>query len=46
MIKGVDILLRQETGLPITLADDPLSAVALGAGIVLADPKLLSKVTI
>jgi rod shape-determining protein MreB and related proteins len=46
LIKGVDILLRQETGLPITLADDPLSAVALGAGIVLADPKLLSKVTI
>jgi len=46
MIKGVDILLRQETGLPITLAEDPLSAVALGAGIVLADAKLLSKVTI
>ncbi len=45
LIKGMDVLLREATGLPITLADDPLSAVALGAGKVLADPKLLAKVT-
>ena len=46
LIKGIDILLKEATGLPITLAMDPLSAVALGAGKVLADPKLLRKVTI
>jgi rod shape-determining protein MreB len=46
LIKGLDILLKEATGLPITLAADPLSAVALGAGKVLADPKLLRKVTI
>lgn len=46
MIKGVDVLLREKTDLPITLSDDPLSAVALGAGMVLADSKLLNKVTI
>jgi rod shape-determining protein MreB len=46
LIKGLDCLLKEATGLPITLAEDPLSAVALGAGKVLSDPKLLRKVTI
>jgi len=46
LIKGLDTLLREATGLPITLADDPLSAVALGAGIVLEDPKLLKKIAL
>ena len=45
LIKGLDILLRESTGLPITLAEDPLSAVALGAGKLLSDHKLLKKVT-
>ena len=44
LIRGLDILLRESTGLPITLAEDPLSAVALGAGKLLSDPKLLKKV--
>ena len=46
LIKGLDSLLKEATGLPITLAEDPLSAVALGAGKVLSDPKLLRKVAI
>ena len=46
LIKGLDILLKDSTGLPITLAVDPLSAVALGAGKVLSDPKLLRKVAL
>jgi rod shape-determining protein MreB len=46
LIKGLDILLRESTGLPITLAEDPLSAVVLGAGALLSDPKLLIKVTL
>ena len=41
-----DALLKEATGLPITLAMDPLSAVALGAGKVLGEPKLLRKVNI
>ena len=45
LIKGLDTLLREATGLPITVANDPLSAVALGSGKVLSDPKLLKKVT-
>jgi rod shape-determining protein MreB and related proteins len=46
LIKGFDILLKESTALPITLAVDPLSAVALGAGKVLSDPKLLKKVAL
>ena len=46
LIKGLDILLREATGLPITLASDALSAVALGCGKVLNDPKLLKKVSL
>lgn len=46
LIKGLDALLREATGLPITLAEDPLSAVALGTGKILSDPSLLSKVAL
>ena len=46
LIKGLDTLLKEATGLPITLAVDPLSAVALGAGKVLSDPKLLRKIAL
>jgi rod shape-determining protein MreB len=46
LIKGMDTLLKEATGLPITLADDPLSAVANGAGIIMNDSKLLKKVTL
>lgn len=46
LIKGLDILLREATGLPITLAEDPLSAVALGVGKVISNDKLLKKVAL
>ena len=46
LIHGLDALLREATGLPISLANDALSAVALGAGKVLSDPILLKKVSI
>jgi rod shape-determining protein MreB len=46
LIKGLDTLLKEATGLPITLADDPLSAVANGAGYALDNAKLLKKVTL
>jgi rod shape-determining protein MreB len=35
LIRGIDRLLSEKTGLPVTIADDPLSAVANGTGAVL-----------
>ena len=46
LLKGLDLLLRQETNLPITIAEDPLSCVALGTGKVLDELDLLKKVAI
>ncbi len=46
LLKGLDQLLRQETNLPITVAEDPLSCVALGIGKVLDELDLLKKVAI
>ena len=42
----IDVLLRDETGLPITLAEDPLTAGVMGAGKVLDELSLLKDVTI
>ena len=44
LIKNLDILLREETGLPIMIADDPLSAVVLGSGKALDQIDILSNV--
>ena len=38
LIKGLDEHLREETGLPVTVAEDPLSCVALGTGRALEEP--------
>ena len=46
LLRGLDLLLRQETDLPITVGDDPLSCVALGTGKVLDELPLLKKVAI
>jgi rod shape-determining protein MreB len=45
-LHGLDTLLREETGLPVSIAEDPLSAVVLGAGRVLDHIDLLKKVSI
>lgn len=45
LLRGIDDLLKQETGLPVHIADDPLSAVAEGAGKVLDELPFLKKVT-
>ena len=45
LLKNLDVLLREVTGLPITIVDDPLSAIVLGAGKVLDNEKLLHTVT-
>ena len=38
LLSGLDEVLRDETGLPVTVADDPLTCVALGTGRALEDP--------
>ena len=39
LLRGLDIEIREATGLPVTVAEDPLSCVALGCGKVLEHPK-------
>lgn len=38
-LKNLDLVLSEATGLPVFIGEDPLSCVALGTGIVLADPQ-------
>jgi rod shape-determining protein MreB len=42
----VVLCIREETGLPVTLAEDPLACVALGTGQMLTDFNLLRKISI
>ncbi len=42
-LRGLDKLLSEHTKLPVTLADDPLSAVAEGTGVVVSELGMLSK---
>lgn len=44
LLKNLDKRLREETSLPVFIADDPLSSVALGAGKILDNIDLLKKV--
>jgi rod shape-determining protein MreB and related proteins len=46
LLRNLDVLLREETGLPVTLADDPLTAVVMGAGKMLDELSLLREVNI
>jgi rod shape-determining protein MreB len=46
LLKGLDLLIRQETGLPVFVADDPLSAVVRGVGKMLDELDLLRRVAI
>ena len=39
LLANLDSVLRNETGLPVSIADDPLSCVALGTGRVLENSK-------
>jgi len=46
LLRNLDVLLREETGLPIMLADDPLTAVVMGAGRALDEINLLRDISI
>ncbi len=46
LLRNLDILLREETGLPVVRAEDPLTAVVVGAGKVLEELSLLRKISL
>ena len=46
LLKNLDKRIREETGLPVSIADDPLASVVLGTGKMLSDFHLLRQVCI
>jgi len=46
LLKNLDALLRDETGMPIIVADDPLSSVVLGSGQALDNLEILREIAI
>jgi rod shape-determining protein MreB len=46
LLRNLDRLLREETGLPVSVAEDPLSSVVLGTGKMLSDFDLLRKISL
>lgn len=46
LLKNLDILLREETGLPIIVAESPLTAVVLGSGRALEELDLLREIAV
>lgn len=46
LLRNTDVLLREETGLPVTIAEDPMSAVVLGSGKALDSLALLKGVAV
>ncbi len=46
LLKNLDKRIREETGLPVSIAEDPLASVCLGTGKMLTDFKLLRRIAI
>ena len=46
LLSGLDIIIKEETGMPVSIAERPLDCVALGAGKVLDEIETLKKVLI
>ncbi|MFH1018849.1 MAG: rod shape-determining protein [Pseudomonadota bacterium] len=46
LLRNIDVLLREETGFSVMIAEDPLAAVVLGSGRALDEPALLQSVCI
>ncbi len=44
LLSGLDVLLAEETGMPVHLAEDPLTAVVMGTGIALEHFELLKRI--
>ena len=46
LLRNLDKRLRDETGLPVMVAEDPLATVVIGAGKLLSNPELLARLTV
>jgi len=46
LLKNLDVLLREETRLPITITDDPLTTVVVGAGKTLDNLSVLREIMV
>ena len=46
LLEGLDARLREETGLPVSIANEPLTSVVMGTGKVLEDFDLLARVSL
>lgn len=46
LLSGLDTLTREETGLPVRVADDPLTCVVLGSGKALDELDLLKEISV
>ena len=46
LLRKLDRHLHDQTGLPVTVAENPLTTVVLGAGMLLNNPTLLMKVAV
>jgi rod shape-determining protein MreB len=46
LLRGLDLLIREETGLPVIVAEDPITAVVRGVGKMLDEIDLLKKLAL
>jgi rod shape-determining protein MreB and related proteins len=46
LLRGLDTLIKQETGLPVIVAENPLTAVVIGVGKMLDELELLRRIAI
>ena len=46
LLRNLDVRIREETGLPVSIAEDPLASVVLGTGQMLSDFGLLDRISL
>ncbi len=46
LLRRIDVLIKQKTGLPVTIAENPLTAVVIGVGKMLDDLEMLRRIAI
>ncbi|MFH0823486.1 MAG: rod shape-determining protein [Pseudomonadota bacterium] len=44
LLKNLDVLISRETGLPVRVADDPLSTVVIGSGMIFEHPDIMKDI--